>query len=172
MFEVDGVRGDICMSEHYLRVGDPRYGGPEPMAYRLHAHAFLECAEFAIAGISQNGQKEPSMMQNAPIVHLICHAVEMFLKLALYKTGSNDNDLKTLELRHNLTNLRKKCESKGIDFSDDLEKMIDSLSPIHEKHKLRYFAFVEEPIWLPFNPTEMIELAKSLLTASHPSQTA
>lgn len=160
------------MSENYLRVGDARYNGPEPMAYRLHAYAFVECAEFAISGIRQKGRKQPNMMQNAPIVHLICHAIEMFLKLALYKTGSNDNDLKAFELRHNLKNLKEKCEDNGVSFSDDLRKMINSLSPLHEKHVLRYSAFIDEPVWLPFNPTEMVELTKSLVTASHPSQTS
>ncbi len=160
------------MSQRYLHVGDPDYNGPEPFAYRLHAFAFLECAEFAISGIRQKGQAEPNMMQNAPIIHLICHAVEMFLKLALYKTGSNDKDLKTFQLRHNLKNLKNKCKTHGVVFSADVAEMIDSLSPLHEQHKLRYTAFTDEPIWLPFNPSEMIELTKKLITASHPSRSA
>lgn len=160
------------MPSDYLYSGDPDYDGPEPMAYRLHAYAFLECAEFALSGIRERGQTEPNMMQNAPIVHLICHSIEMFLKLALYKTGSSDRDLKTFELRHNLTNLKKKCESRGVTFSEGVAKMIDSLSPLHEAHKLRYTAFIESPIWLPFNPSEMIDLTKNLVTASSPSQRA
>lgn len=142
------------------------------MRYRLHASAFLQCAEFAISGIRQNGQAEPNMMQNAPIVHLICHSVEMFLKLALYKTGSNDKDLRAFELRHNLMNLKDKCEAHGVTFSEDVTTLIDALSPLHEKHKLRYLTFIEQPIWLPYNPSEMIEITKKLVTASHPSQTA
>lgn len=112
------------------------------------------------------------MMQNAPIVHLICHSVEMFLKLALYKTGSNDKDLRAFELRHNLMNLKDKCEAHGVTFSEDVTTLIDALSPLHEKHKLRYLTFIEQPIWLPYNPSEMIEITKKLVTASHPSQTA
>lgn len=160
------------MSQRYLHVGDTDYTGPEPFAYRLHAFAFLECAEFAISGIRQKGQAEPNMMQNAPIVHLICHAVEMFLKLALYKTGSNDKDLKAFQLRHNLKKLKNKCEIHGVVFSTEVAEMIDSLSPLHEQHKLRYTAFINEPIWLPFNPSEMIELTKKLIGASHPSRSA
>lgn len=160
------------MSEKYLRPSDEGYNGPEPMAYRLHAYAFLQCAEFAISGIRQSGKAEPDMMQNSPIVHLICHAIEMFLKLALYKTGHNDSDLKAFSLRHNLLALKAKCESVGVTFSEDVAKMIEVLSPLHENHKLRYLAFVEEPIWLPFTPSEMIDLTKDLVTVSHPSQTA
>ena len=160
------------MSSDYLYSGDADYDGPEPMAYRLHANAFLDCAELALFGISKRGQTESNMMQNAPIVHLICHSIEMFLKLALYKTGSNDRDLRTFDLRHNLTNLKEECENRGVVLSDDVAKMIDALSPLHEAHKLRYTAFVEAPIWLPFNPSEMIDLTKNLVTASHPSQRA
>lgn len=160
------------MSKDYLRSTDANYIGPVPFAYRLHAYAFLQCAEFAISGIRQNGQAEPNMMQNAPIVHLICHSVEMFLKLALYKTGSDDKDLKVVDLRHNLANLKEKCETRGVKFSNDVSVMIDALSPLHEQHILRYLAFVEQPIWLPYNPSEMIEITKKLVTASHPSQTA
>ena len=160
------------MSSGYLYSGDVDYDGPEPMAYRLHANAFLECAEFALSGIRGRGQEQPNMMQNAPIVHLICHLIEMYLKLALYKTGSKDRDLKTFALRHNLTNLKEKCEYRGVLFSDSVAKMIDALSPLHEAHKLRYTAFVEAPIWLPFSPSEMIDLTKKLVTASHPSQKA
>ncbi len=108
------------MSSDYLYSGDADYHGPEPMAYRLHAGAFLECAELALSGIRERGQTEPNMMQNAPIVHLICHSIEMFLKLALYKTGSNDRDLKTFELRHNLTKLKEKCENRGVVLSDSV----------------------------------------------------
>jgi hypothetical protein len=54
----------------------------------------------------------------------------------------------------------------------DVKLMIDSLSPIHEHHKLRYTAFVEDPIWLPYNPSEMIELTRKLIGASHPEQQA
>ena len=160
------------MSSDYLYSGDADYDGPEPMAYRLHANAFLECAEFALSSIRERGQTKPNMMQNAPIVHLICHSIEMFLKLALYKTGSNDRDLKTFELRHNLTNLKEKCENRGVVFSDSVAKMINALSPLHEAHKLRYTAFVEAPIWLPFSPSEMIDLTRNLVTASHPNQRA
>lgn len=158
------------MSSNYLYSGDVNYDGPEPMAYRLHASAFLECAEFALSGIRERGLKESNMMQNAPIVHLICHSIEMFLKLVLYKTGSNNRDVMAFELRHNLTNLKEKCEDRGVVFSDSVAKMIDALSPLHETHKLRYMAFVEAPIWLPFCPSEMIDLTKNLATASHPSQ--
>ncbi|MEM7545277.1 MAG: hypothetical protein AAF367_07060 [Pseudomonadota bacterium] len=160
------------MTNDYLYLGDERYAGPEPMPYRLHALAFLQCAEFAISGIRHERSAEPNMMQNAPIIHLICHAVEMFLKLALYKTGSNDRDLRAFELRHNLKNLKEKCESYRVRFSPDVVAMVDALSPLHEQHKLRYTAFVEEPIWLPFNPSEMIEITKKLITASHPGRSA
>jgi hypothetical protein len=172
MQNFDIGRGPKTMSADYLYSTNENYDGPEPMAYRLHAHAFLQCAEFAIYGIRQNGQADSNMMQNAPIVHLICHSIEMFLKLALYKTGSNDDDLKAFALRHNLTNLKGECEAHGVSFSEDVTAMIDALSPLHEKHKLRYLAFIEQPIWLPFNPQEMIELTKELVGASHPNQTA
>ncbi len=160
------------MSKKFLRSGDSNYEGPEPFAYRLHAYAFLECAELAILGIRQNGNSKPNMLQNAPLTHLIAHSVEMFLKLALYKTGSNEQDLKAFQLRHNLINLKEKCENHGVIFSEDVKLMIDSLSPIHEHHKLRYTAFVEEPICLPYNPSEMVELTKKLIGASHPDQKA
>ncbi|MEL7189761.1 MAG: hypothetical protein AAGK17_09450 [Pseudomonadota bacterium] len=160
------------MSQDYLRSTDGNYDGPEPMAYRLHADAFLQCAEFAIFGIRQSGQDEPNMMQNAPIVHLICHSVEMFLKLALYKTGSDEKDLRAFKLRHNLTNLKGKCVAHGVTFSEDVAALIDTLSPLHEKHKLRYSAFIEQPIWLPYGPSEMVEITRKLIGASHPSQTA
>jgi hypothetical protein len=163
---------NLNMSKKYLRIGDSDYEGPEPFPYRLHAYAFLECAEFAILGIRQNGGSEPNMMQNAPLAHLIAHSVEMFLKLSLYKTGSNEKDLKAFQLRHNLNNLKDECEKRGVVFSEDVKLMIDSLSPIHEHHKLRYTAFVEDPIWLPYNPSEMIELTRKLIGASHPEQQA
>ncbi len=63
--------------------------------------------------------------------------IEMFLKLALYKTGHNDRDLKTFSLRHNLLALKAKCESVGVTFSEDVAKMIEVLSPLHENHKLK-----------------------------------
>jgi hypothetical protein len=160
------------MAKKYLYLGDSNYKGPEPMAYRLHAIAYVQCAEFALIGIRQKDQTESNMMQNAPIIHLICHSIEMFLKLALYKTGSEYKDLKTLKLRHNLTNLKNKCELQGVVFTGDVIKMIDLLSPLHVEHKLRYSAFIEVPIRLPFSPSEMIELTKRLITASGPSQTA
>ena len=111
-------------------------------------------------------------MENVPIVHLVCHATEMFLKLALYKTGSDDSDLRAFRLRHNLKKLKEECEGRGVQFSADVVKMIDALSPLHENHTLRYSAFVEEPVWLPFDPSEMVEIAKKLVTAAHPSRTA
>ena len=36
--------------------------------------------------------------EKLPIMHLICHAAEMFLKLGLYKTGSDDGDMKVDEI--------------------------------------------------------------------------
>ena len=160
------------MTKKYLNVVSSEYAGPEPMAYRLHAYAFLQCAEYAIRGYRSKHATEPNMMQNAPLVHMICHAVEMFLKLAVYKTGSTDQDLKALQLRHNLVNLKASCEQNGVAFSAEVSQMIEALSPLHARHVLRYTAFVDEPVWLPFTPEEMIELAKKLVTASHPSQSS
>jgi hypothetical protein len=160
------------MAKRYLRIDDPKYAGPEPMPYRLHADAFLRCAEYAIEGYRTKHQSDPNMMQIVPIVHLICHAIEMFLKLALYKTGSDERDLKTLDLRHNLSELKRSCEKAGNTFSDDVSNMIDSLSPLHQKHSLRYTAFIDPPVWLPFNPEEMIDLSRNLTGISHPSQSS
>ncbi|MFN4156718.1 MAG: hypothetical protein ACK4HF_18930 [Paracoccaceae bacterium] len=160
------------MAKGYLRIGDPDYVGPEPLAYRLHADAFLRCAEYAIEGYRIKHQSDPNMMQNAPIVHLICHAIEMLLKLALYKTGSSDREQRSLAVRHNLSKLKGSCEEAGCTFSDDVSRMIDSLSPLHQKHSLRYTAFTDPPVWLPFNPGEMIELSRKLIGISHPSQSS
>ena len=160
------------MTGKYLHLGSEEYDGPEPFLYRLHASAFLECAELAVFAIHKKYNSKPNMMQNVPIVYLICHSIEMFLKLALYKTGLKDKELKLFDMRHNLTNLKTKCENNGVVFSEDVSSMIDSLSPLHTGHKLRYSAFVEDPVWLPFNPSEMIELTRKLIGASHPSQSA
>ena len=160
------------LNKKYIYSDDPDYMGPNPMTYRLHAIAFLECAENSIMGYREKHQADPNPMQCAPLFHLICHAIEMLLKLALYKTGSSHKDLKAFQLRHNLSNLKDLCEEAGVVFSSDVVKMVETLSPLHEKHKLRYTAFEDEPVWLPFNPMEMIKLAKLLVTASHPSQSA
>jgi hypothetical protein len=156
----------------YKYSGDPTYNGPNPATYRLHAYHFLMCAKYAISGHEAATGRAPSMMLNAPLVHLICHAVEMFLKLALYKTGTDERALKDSSVRHNLIELRKRCEGAGVTFSADVLGMIDSLSPIHADHRLRYTAFQDAPIWLPFNPSEMIEIASKLVTAAHTSQSA
>lgn len=140
--------------------------------YRWHAISFLLCAEDSIVGYRLKHESDPTPQQTVPIVHLICHAIEMLLKLALYKTGSNDNRLRKFERRHNLLQLMRECEISGVEFSSEISTMIESLSPLHEDHTLRYSAFEKGPFQLPFNPVEMIELAKKLLTAAHPSQCA
>ena len=160
------------MSNDYLRLGDPKYSGPEPFVYRWHALSYLNCARHAIEGHRLEHGSDPTMQQNVPIIHLICHAIEMFLKLALYKTGSDDKALKAFNLRHSLRGLADECKCRGFTFSSDVVQLIDALSPLHEKHALRYTAFTDEPVWLPFNPSEMIEISMKLITASHPSKSA
>ena len=160
------------MTSDYLRLGDARYTGPEPFVYRLHALSYLKCARHAIEGHRLEHGSDPTMWQNVPIIHLICHAIELFLKLALYKTGSDDKELKAFNLRHSLRGLANECEKRGVNFSDDVEQLIAALSPLHEKHALRYTAFTDEPVWLPFNPSEMIEISMKLIMASHPSKSA
>ncbi len=159
------------MTHDYLRIGDPRYTGPEPFAYRLQAFGYLTCARCAIEGHRSKHGREPVLWEKLPIMQLICHAAEMFLKLGLYKTGSDDNELKSLELRHNLRNLADKCKSRGVVFSNDLETLIDVLSPLHAEHAFRYRVFDDAPIPMPFTILEMIDLIEGLLSISHPSQT-
>ena len=156
----------------YLYSEDTRYAGPVPTMYRWHALSFLKCAEYSIAGYRQAHNSDPSPQQSVPIVYLICHAIEMLLKLALYKTGSNDRDLRTSRVRHNLSELKEKCEIAGVQFSPDVAEMIEALSTLHADHSLRYAAFENGPYWLPYNPEEMIALARCLITAAHPSQTS
>jgi len=156
--------------KRYMYSGDPEYVGPPPMLYRWHAIAFLNRAEDAIAGYRQKHDSDPSPPQCVPIVHLICHAVEMLLKLALYKTGSKQRDLSALQLRHNLAALQKECEAVGVHFSADVSTMIEALSPLHVEHSLRYTVFETGGRWLPYNPEEMIELSKKLITAASPAQ--
>ena len=156
----------------YLRLDDPDYNGPDPMSYRLHAWHYLLCAEYSIKGYKDQHQTEPNMMLNVPLLFLISHAVEMLLKSALYKSGSSDSDWKSIDLRHNLSALMANCEAVGVVFNNELKVMINALSPLHSSHALRYTAFGDKIKWLPFSPSEMIELARKLIGASHPSQRA
>jgi len=136
-------------NKEYLRSGTDGYSGPDPFLYRLHALSFLECAELSILGNNTKNNAEPTPKLNVPIIHLICHAIEMFLKLALYKTGSTDRDLKAIDKRHNLSNLMQDCETAGVNFSSEVKAMVEALSPLHQNHSLRYKAFENAPQWLP-----------------------
>ena len=124
---------------------DDAYSGPEPMPYRLHA---LQFASAARKLIDSSNHGEINGMAAIPIAYLLCHSMEMSLKLALMKNSFSVHDLKKLPIRHSLNDLLDECQKLKISFTEQERLAINSLSSAHSQHVLRYSAMTEG-FWIP-----------------------
>ena len=152
----------------YLFVGDDRYLGPEPMELRLHANFYIDAAETLI----HHGRKTVPASMSAPrIALLICHAMELLLKLGLYKHGYSEKEILRPKLRHDLIALKDECCKCGITFSNEVSEVIQYFGPFHVEHRFRYNAK-----WYGWTPKidlcQAIDASRRLIMISHPTKHA
>jgi hypothetical protein len=106
-----------------------------------------------------------------PIIYLISHAIEVMLKVFLLHHGFDQKQLKSANIRHNLSELFR--EAKQLDLNTDFSN-IDSLIPLisdtHKNHTLRYYTnesdfgfIITDKIGMVFFIDEPIRLWKKIM---------
>jgi hypothetical protein len=74
-----------------------------------------------------------------PIFFLLAHATELILKAYLYIEGRRDKDLKSVDVRHNLTKLLDMAQAAGFQPAhESFAEAVEWLAPYHQEHRFRY----------------------------------
>lgn len=117
----------------------------EITSYRLTAVLFQKAANKLIStsSVTECGRIKP-ITDAIPLVYLISHAIELYLKCALLKRGAQESDLREFDKRHNLEALLSDLLKLNVSISEDSQAMIRILSEQHKKHSIRYTVFVDD----------------------------
>jgi hypothetical protein len=81
---------------------------------------------------------EDGLVHIAPIYFLLCHTIELLLKAYLLSNGVDARELQKSHIRHQLKELGKASQDKGLNLSEHSIAIIDMLAPHHENHSFRY----------------------------------
>ena len=132
--------------------------------YRITGVNFWESAKQLRLNIEVDTRGRPTQITALPFYYLTSQAAELFLKSALLKCGSTEQDLKKFDYRPNLKNLLDELITKGIMVTAETVQLVNGLDDQHKDHSLRYCALMDngKKIFLP--PIDsMSKMLKELL---------
>ena len=134
--------------------------------YRITAVNFAESARVLSNALLEKEKQVSGNIMAIPFYYLVSHAAELFLKCALLKRSTSMRELKSVRLRHSLTNLLDELLSKGVPISDATRDLIIVLNQQHETHALRYTALLAngEPTFTP-PPDRLFVMLDELMMA-------
>lgn len=88
---------------------------------------YWNSAQELAQGKTFNRLGSPRSIAGLPAYYLASHAFELLLKSTLLKRGWQDNDLKKLDVRHNLNSLLEKLLQYDVYISEDAIETINRL---------------------------------------------
>jgi hypothetical protein len=138
----------------------------EASYYRMTGIVYWENAKILEAAFRSRGDKMEGSRMAVPFYFLISHAIELLLKCARLKRGTTPEELKKVDLRHNLKSLLSDIEAKGVPIKHETRQIIHLMSEQHKLHKLRYDVFFENsgPVYVP-KPEDLYGVLDEVLMA-------
>ena len=94
--------------------------------------------------LSARGEALPGNARAIPFYFLMSHAIELLLKAALLKRGTDAAALKKQQLGHRLDTLLDLLVDQQVAVSEESYTLVTRLGEQHAKHVLHYSAFEDD----------------------------